>query len=1581
MVDGIIPASLPYHVISTVHTYNSIADHDTANDPDWAKFLTIRYSLGAFTFTGGLVGPFLLSSSSDPIALADLSTRRITLSYFEGNQVSGDPYEHHQMIVRLDGAIIDTPILIAWQNDQADYLGRLFHVTFELDGAPSTTGGTDSVIEATYQNLMFGGYYVIGTGGDTSNWSQVHRAANQLLAANVSFPIVNDDSGVPFVDSNDNGVIDGGEGRLLDDPIAQDELTGGLLNVAMTQYYTRFVENTRRLDALNHVLSPMEGFVGIVSSTYDVDYLGDTAFSIMPGGLLIDMKGVRFNGAWRNDAASIFASDHFELLGHEGSSLEHEIWQELTGFDAVSTVRGIQMALAKGASLLELEDDSTTTVSGMYSDFGFTNAAPSPFALSLRTVYATQPTTWSHATTADDQDFDILKKYPATSTQLHASRLGYGNDFWHGNVGCFDSQEQAVRDLIAQYGGSATLNAGNICGYSFASGTTLNQLLSDFENYFINFFGVGTNDKYDYLDHSQGFAVNDFTFRSQQAAADIHSSNLVQRIRNALIFGGTVGSNPGRWEYRIPSRKTNTGLNIFSVYLQKVYDDTDNSLASQSYSISNDSFSAGGGWVDGSETLSLSDVTGSVVKPLFENEVFTDENLVAVTNNDLVRTPSTIDPVSTVTGNMYHDETDLSLKGRGLSYVFTRSYNSGPGRVEQDGPLGYGWTHSYNMSLRSNDYGKCPDCTSAQAAENGNNITSSITYIDERGGEHTYILNTDGSGIRAVAENPPGEFETLAFNSPASGQFAVTFRNGVKYVFSGSSTLVNTPDQTARLHYIEDPYNNRLTMSYDGSDRLTNVVDNLNISGRTGLTFTYQDSATRIHTVKDWSNRTWAFSYDDNGNLDSVQNPLNELMDYTYHADTHLLNELIKPQDRASLKAKTAFAYYRNNKAFNYINTLGETETLDYDLYRQRTQVTDPRGFIREHFYDKDNGALLKLKEPDGAILRFKNNADGLHYSKSDGLGFETQYSFMAERNVTTAASNNAGLVSREIDPLQQTTDFDYGLFDQPTTTLDKRGNPTTRVYYQTTDAAVDAVRGKLKEIRATLDGQPNVLISAYTYYASGATFGQLKQKIEYLDATDSSRQRISDYAYAPNGINLQSLTVVGNTSGGAINRSFTYDALGRLETETLTRRTSATDATPLRLTTTIEYDDLGRVISTTDPRGDRRETVYDANGKVKAEKVHYLTDKPRDNCSGPTAGFVTCTYVTNKYNAADRLIETTDILGHSTTFDYDKNGNLIKQTDANDHVTRFEYDAMNRQRAVTDANGHRTEMTYDLAGRLIDTINANGHRITNSYDALGRLTKITTEEGRETTFGYDAGNNPTQVTDANALADATHPRNSEGVSIFREYDEFNRQVRVLDALNGETRYAYDLLSNITAITDAQGQNTQFVYDDLGRLIETIDPIIEAGNDKTGHVLLYDEAGNVLATEDRSGRQRRHSYDLLGRLTKTEYLADATEDNFTFDDFGDLVTLSNDGVTYSYTYTARHALESKTDARFNKSLRWTYDAVGNVKTKTDYQGALTHYQYDSSNRLVALENPEFLQVSYHSILKFLRETSEKDGGC
>src|SRR5262249_18002084 len=61
------------------------------------------------------------------------------------------------------------------------------------------------------------------------------------------------------------------------------------------------------------------------------------------------------------------------------------------------------------------------------------------------------------------------------------------------------------------------------------------------------------------------------------------------------------------------------------------------------------------------------------------------------------RTTSDRDPGNLVNGKMYQVERDITIKDwGGLPLVFERFYNS---RDKKNGPLGYGWTHSFNHYL------------------------------------------------------------------------------------------------------------------------------------------------------------------------------------------------------------------------------------------------------------------------------------------------------------------------------------------------------------------------------------------------------------------------------------------------------------------------------------------------------------------------------------------------------------------------------------------------------------------------------------------------------------------------------------------------------------------------------------------------------------------------------------------------------------------------------------------------------------------------------------------------------------------
>ena len=59
--------------------------------------------------------------------------------------------------------------------------------------------------------------------------------------------------------------------------------------------------------------------------------------------------------------------------------------------------------------------------------------------------------------------------------------------------------------------------------------------------------------------------------------------------------------------------------------------------------------------------------------------------------------PKRGDPVNVVTGAFYETWTDLAIDGRGPGLLATRTYDSA--NASRDVGLGYGWSHSYGMSL------------------------------------------------------------------------------------------------------------------------------------------------------------------------------------------------------------------------------------------------------------------------------------------------------------------------------------------------------------------------------------------------------------------------------------------------------------------------------------------------------------------------------------------------------------------------------------------------------------------------------------------------------------------------------------------------------------------------------------------------------------------------------------------------------------------------------------------------------------------------------------------------------------------
>lgn len=1729
----ILPASLPYTVIGTPRRYNSVTDHDKAvpatETYKWTKYLNLTLSITLYDQNNN---PYPNSFSLvNPIPLAQLSTYPLVVS--TKKTAAGIPNVILNYGIPSQGGYELGTLLT--ENSISGYtpkIGDGFSLSINVDGP---AGSTPQPVE--YDYFTIGGYYLIATGGETSNWTQVISAADSLLTASQQqIKIVYNTSeagcqappagtGVgctPYVDKNGTGVYAANDPKLEDDQTSMDSLTDGLLYVAAMQYYAQLRDNMKAADALNRTITPISYLVGVVSSGYDaVEYINGTAFSILPGGLLLDMKGTTLAGSWRIDQPNQWSNSQMNFIGHISSSLEHETWQQLTGYDAISTVRGIQMALANGATLTNPKKNSTSdTLPGLYGTYGFSSSAPSGFAQHSYSIFGKTYYTWTNS----NSSAGFMAFRPNTQGLSSSDpNTGYGEyDVIRGYDSFFSGYDSLENELISAQATESQLytnmNASSqltnytsenvlkayvespagfsLGGYSRIDSSTYNYVVNETTNHADGSYPIWV---YVYLGNPSviqglggcggqggtlstvyngpaGFAIDPSTtdgkaqpdsngviwlkinqtasnpdgnytlhirivfrymtyadfnvpvtvvnggivtsagdfqlatvnvqrqtsitcngatytglpsallgnlqncfntsvsinnlapsiaffdptaplvYRSLPAANDNQFTGHIVGIRNDLY---SQDLSKGWAEYLLPSKLTVGPYYRFEVDIRKNYD-TSNNMNALYFGIQNDyGVSAGGGYVQENgplvqEATSIVQPGASNVVPTFNNAVLTDKNTIAQTNNDQIKTPSTVDPASVVTGNNYHDETDLAIKGRGINIALTRTYNSAPSSSSKDGPFGYGWTHSYNMTLKSNDYGSCPNCTSAQAAENGNGKTSSITYTDERGGEHNYLVNESNYAVT----RPTGEFDTLQFDYPSAGYHTITFRNGVQYVFQGSTSIKSTPALTATLYQIKDPYGNVLTFSYMNGN-LTAVTDNLGLSGRTGLSITYYPSSIHIKDITDWTGRKWSYAYDSYGNLQSVTNPLTNAIIYSYTpTSSHNLSSVLLPEKRiynnASHDVITWYAYYQNGKTFANMDGLNNAEVMGYDLYRKITSVTDPRGYIRQYEFDQ-NGLLTKLTEPDDGILQFSNTPDFLRYQKIDALGYKTSYSYKTDHTFGTA-SDTGGNVTMEQDPLSNTLQYTYGIYDQIATMKDKNGNTFTMTYYTSDNPATGALHGKLQSVTlSTLNGLSSVLLRSYAYN----TYGTINKMIEYIDPSNLARQRITNYTWQDNGLNLQSVAVSGATSGTANTTSFTYDTLGRKHTATLTRRNSYTDSTLVTLTTTYDYDALDHLTKTTDTIGNSVESVYDKNGKVSKVNLNYLR----------TTGTIDQRIASQRfYDADDHLIADYDIFLDLTQYGYDSEGNLGYVIDPNGNATQFVYDPMNRRTMLTDANGYNWKTVYDQAGRAVQSINPLGKTVMTDYDALGRPITITSAMGGKTTFTYDGNGNMKKMTDANANA-GLQPKNSYGCTLFKVYDELNRVKQEVSAVDGVsdavTSYTYDLLGNITSITDAENHITYFDYDDMGRLIKVRDPLYPTTSKAT--VFTYDEAGNLLSRTNRSGAQAIFTYDLLNRRTTAQYTSTAGTftETTTYDIYGNKRYVSNPDVTYHFTYDLMNRLSAKTDNRNNKTIIFTYDHAGNIINKLNYDGTNTKFTYDSTNRLISEQNADYLEVSYH----------------
>ncbi len=894
---------------------------------------------------------------------------------------------------------------------------------------------------------------------------------------------------------------------------------------------------------------------------------------------------------------------------------------------------------------------------------------------------------------------------------------------------------------------------------------------------------------------------------------------------------------------------------------------------------------------------------------------------------------STGNPINLISGNKYKRQIDLAPLPGVLGLQFIRHYNSA---YSKSIGLGRGWRHSYSTILSVN-----------KGFQPGEMDIIKIQQADGR------ILRFERTGERKVG----AQYRTRNFDDGyiTTTDFGYQWRwrsdRVVSFDVRGLMTQVEQHGQVLKLRYggssaqlisVVDPQGRRLQLHYDNN---------------------------RLAAFTDPKGQTTAFKFDKQERLVNVVRDDRRIRLYHYQDDIHIWN-LTGITDERGIRVQS-YGYDKQGRAISSTkDTNTEKVSVEYDDENQRRILTDSGGIK----------TIYTLTEVSGQTMIADVRGPGCSVCQGGDLSYEYNDALQV-----TKITRKSGVV----------TEFEY----------DKRGRllahftrPTNgqrqliaSYKYSVGSSQPSSIQrpsiapGKLHvtDLSYTKNGQLSMLsesgfapatpinsIDFDPLSQSYVALAKRQSKLEYDDngrliKIDGPREGVEDVlklSYTNVGY-LDSITL----PSGIVKKAMEHDALGRptkLQTGTqvpveLSYTKSGQVAKVKRGSALVSYlyDEVGNLLSITDPNGKRVEMSYDAANRMQGisrdngpSLEFSFNDESRVSAQtllGSDGGVLkTVSYF---YDAEARLNEQ---IGESQAvtganrklYSYDEQGQLAELHDNDRSVAQFRSSGLGQLMQISQPGGINTVLHKNTDGEVVGVTDANGNSTIRQLDDYGRTVILHSLDAGINYFQYDqAGNLVTR-------------QNVSSGTFTREYDAANRLLKHIDK-EGEREYSYDPLSGKLASLESSASSDHFQYDQLARLSEHT-RLIDGFKFSTTYA--YNDYDQLVRKTLPDNRVLKYQYYLDG-ARKGELRGITTDALWGFGERALLEQIDSNrwdgqssinygnGLSTIYRYNSGGNIESiSTDDAF--SFNYDYDASGNI---IGIKGDSTNSQfsYDERNRL------------------------------